>query len=268
MFEGVDGALVILTPQSMTKALETAEAIVRVARTSQKPLLSCFMGVVDVSKGVEYLQTHGYPVFKFPENAAKAFGVIYRYAARLSRPILEPFSFKHDTAKAKEIIQNCLAAGKTRLGELVGLELLKCYGFNTLPTKLATSPEEAADIAEEIGFPVVMKIVSEQILHKSDAGGVKVGIKTREDAMAAFTTIDSNARKYDPNAKIDGVLVQKMAPGGEEVILGVNRYPHFRTAPHVRDGRDFRGSLPGREVRSRAGREEHRPFDDPGNQGL
>ena len=223
----VDGALVILTPQSMTKALETAEAIVRVARTSQKPVLSCFMGVVDVSKGTDYLQTHGYPVFKFPENAAKAFGVLYRYSMRLNRPILEPYYFKHDTARAKEIIQNCLAANKTRLGELVGLELLKCYGFNTLPTKLATSPAEAADIAEQIGFPVVMKIVSEQILHKSDAGGVKVGIRTREDAMEAFTKIDANARAYDPNAKIEGVLVQKMASSGEEVILGVNRYPVF-----------------------------------------
>ncbi|MCE5241839.1 MAG: acetate--CoA ligase family protein [Syntrophobacteraceae bacterium] len=225
--EGVDGALVILTPQSMTKSLETAEAIVRVARTSQKPILSCFMGVVDVSQGVEYLQAQGYPVYKFPENAAKAFAMLYRYADRLNRPELEAFSLQKDTARAKAIVKDCIDKGKLRLGELVGLELLKCYGFQTLPTKLSTSPDEAARVAEEMGFPVVMKIVSEQILHKSDAGGVKVGIKTKEEAKAAYETIDANARKYDPNAKIDGVLIQKMASKGEEVILGMNRYPIF-----------------------------------------
>ena len=225
--KGVDGALVILTPQSMTNARETAEAIVRVARTSPKPILSCFMGVVDVSQGVSYLQSYGYPVYKFPESAARAFGELYRYATRFNGPPSEPYRFDHDTARAREIVRNCLDNGKLRLGELVGLELLKCYGFSTLPTRLSTSPDEAAEIAKEIGFPVVMKIVSEQILHKSDAGGVKVGIKGEEEARAAFETIHANARKFDPDAVIDGVLVQKMASKGQEVILGMNRYPVF-----------------------------------------
>jgi acetate---CoA ligase (ADP-forming) len=222
--DGVDGALVILTPQSMTNVLGTAEAIVRVARRSSKPILCCFMGVVDVSAGVKYLQEHGYPVYKFPEDAAKALGALYKYSHWLNREHLPPFQLEHDRTRAKRVIQDCLAAGKTRLGEIDGLALLECYGFNTLPTKLTKNEEEAARIAAVIGFPVVMKIVSPQILHKSDAGGVVVGVKNGEEAREAFSRIMANAKRYDSHATLDGVLVQKMAPSGDEVILGVNRY--------------------------------------------
>jgi acetate---CoA ligase (ADP-forming) len=222
--EGVDGVLVILTPQSMTNALGTAEAVVRVARRSAKPILCCFMGVVDVSPGVKYLQEHGYPVYKFPEDAAKALGALYKYSHWLNREHLPPFKLQQDRAGATEVIRRCLAAGRTRLGEIDGLELLKCYGFSTLPTKLAKDEAAAMQIAGEIGFPVVMKIVSPQILHKSDAGGVVIGVKTKEEASSAFTRIMTNARRYDPNALIEGVLIQKMAVPGDEVILGMNRY--------------------------------------------
>ena len=225
--EGVDGALVILTPQSMTNALGTAEAIVQIARGSHKPILCCFMGIIDVSAGVKYLQEHGYPVFKFPENAAKAFGTLYRYSQWLNRPILEDYTLSHDNERAAAIINSCLSAGKMHLGELDGLELLRCYGFSVLPTRLAKTAEEAADIAESMTFPVVMKIVSPQILHKSDAGGVVVGLKSRQDVVKAFDKIVESASTYDPNAVIEGVLVQKLAPSGEEVILGMNRYTIF-----------------------------------------
>ena len=223
--EGVDGALVILTPQSMTNVLETAEAIARVAHRSAKPILCCFMGVVDVSAGVKYLQERGYPVYRFPEDAAKALGALYRYAHWLNREHLPPFKFRHNRSRARKLIARCLAAGKTRLGELDGLELLQCYGFSTLPTKLARNEKEAMEIAAQIGLPVAMKIVSPQILHKSDAGGVVIGIGSKKEAGTAFKRIVANAKKYDPEALIEGVLVQKMAEPGEEVILGSDRYP-------------------------------------------
>ena len=225
--EEVDGALVILTPQSMTDALGTAKAIVRVARGSNKPILCCFMGIIDVSSGVKYLQEYGYPVFNFPEDAAKAFGALYEYAQWTNRPIQEQFNFQHDTHKAKTIIQSRLAAGKTHLGELNGTDLLECYGFHVLPTKLAKNEAEAAGIASDMTFPVVMKIVSPQILHKSDAGGVMVGLKNEEEVKRAFGLIVDRASKFNPNAVIDGVLVQKMALPGTETILGMNRYPKF-----------------------------------------
>ena len=225
--EGVDGALVILTPQSMTDVLGTAEAIVRIARRSPKPILCCFMGIIDVSSGVRYLQEHGVPVFKFPENAAKTFGALYQYSRWLNRQHMAQFDLRHDRQRATQIVQDWLDAGKTHIGELEGIELLKCYGFNVLPNALAKTEDEAAAIAKETGFPVVLKIVSEQILHKSDAGGVVLGLENQEDVKRAFGDIMRRAAEYNPEAELNGVLVQKMAPAGSEVILGLNRYPVF-----------------------------------------
>ncbi|MFC1798596.1 acetate--CoA ligase family protein [Thermodesulfobacteriota bacterium] len=225
--EGVDGALVILTPQSMTNVLGTAEAIVRIGRRSPKPILCCFMGIIDVSAGVKYLQEHGIPVFSFPENAAKAFGALYRYSNWLNRQHLAQFDLAYDRDRAGEIIAGCLALDKCRLGELDGLELLSCYGFDVLPVKLARDATEAVELAEAISYPVVMKIVSKDILHKSDVGGVIVGIEDGAGAQKAFDTIMDRAKQKQPDAQIDGILVEKMAPHGEEVILGMNRYPIF-----------------------------------------
>jgi acetyltransferase len=211
----------------MTNVLGTAEAIVRIARRSHKPILCCFMGIIDVSAGVKYLQEHGIPVFRFPENAAKAFGALYRYSNWLNRQHLAQFSLKTDKAGAGQIIADNLAAGKTYLGELEGADLLKCYGFSVLPVRLAKGAEEAVGFAEEMSFPVVMKIASDQILHKSDAGGVVVGIENCESARKAYHQIMSGAKNYNPDAVINGVLVEKMATAGVEVILGMNRYPVF-----------------------------------------
>lgn len=225
--EGVDGALVILTPQSMTNAIGTAEAIVRIARRSHKPILCCFMGIIDVSAGVKHLQENGVPVYRFPESAAKTFGALYRYSRWLNRQQLAPFSVKHDKRRAAQIIAEAMEQGQSTIGELGGTELLQCYGFNVLPTVLATSESEAGDAAERMGYPVVMKIVSPQIIHKTDAGGVVVGPDSREAVVDAFRSILSNAEKFDPAAQIRGVLIQPLAPKGHEVILGMTRYPIF-----------------------------------------
>lgn len=225
--ESVDGALVILTPQSMTNALGTAEAIVRIARRTHKPILCCFMGIIDVSTGVKYLQAHGIPVFRFPENTAKAFGAIYRYSRWLNRPQFAPFQMRHDVGRAEGIIRKCLDAGKSHVGEREGLELLECYGFPILPTRFAVTAEESAAAAEDIGFPVVMKIVSPQVLHKSDAGGVALNLTDADAVRSAFDRITESVRRFNAEAFVEGVLVQQMAPPGEEVILGLNRYPIF-----------------------------------------
>jgi acetyltransferase len=225
--EGVDGTLVILTPQSMTNAMGTAEAIVKIACRSHKPILCCFMGIFDVSTGVKYLQENGVPVYRFPENAAKAFGALYRYSKWLNRQELAPYDLGHNKPCGRKIIETCLAEGKTYLGELEGTKLLACYGFNVLPTELAKTHEQAVQLADEMGYPVVMKIVSPQIIHKSDAGGVKINLKDAEAVRKAFGDILAGTRAYNADARIDGVLVQKMAPKGQEVILGATRYPGF-----------------------------------------
>jgi len=185
------------------------------------------MGIIDVSAGVRYLQEHGIPVYRFPEQAAKAFGAIYRYSQWMNRQHLAQFPLAHDTQKAETLIQGWLSAGTTRLGELEGNELLKCYGFDVLPTMLAQDSAAAAEIADRMGYPVVAKIVSPQILHKSDANGVAVGLDSPEAVAAAFDQITVSARAYSPDAEIRGVLIQKMAPEGREIIIGMNRYPVF-----------------------------------------
>ena len=225
--EGVDGALVILTPQSMTNALGTAEAIVRIDRRTHKPILCCFMGIFDVSSGVKYLQEHGIPVFKFPENTAKAFGALYRYSKWLNRQHLAQFTLKHNKERAAEIIENLLAAGKTYIAELDGIELLKCYGFNVLPAEIAKNENEAAELAENISFPVAMKIISPQIQHKSDASGVILNLDSKERVKQAFKKLCERAIKYNPDTVIEGILVQEMSHPGDEIILGVKRYPAF-----------------------------------------
>ena len=225
--EGVDGAMVILTPQSMTNAMGTAEAIVRIARRSHKPILCCFMGIIDVSTGVQYLQENGVPVYRFPENAAKAFGALYRYSKWLNRQELAPYELKQNKPCGRKIIETCIAEDKRYIGELEGTRLLECYGFDVLPTELATTSDEAVNWADNMGYPVVMKIVSPQIIHKSDAGGVKINLTDAEAVKQAFENIVESANAYNAEAQIDGVLIQKMASPGQEVILGATRYPGF-----------------------------------------
>ncbi|ROR03291.1 acetate--CoA ligase alpha subunit [Desulfosoma caldarium] len=225
--QGVDGALVILTPQSMTNALETAKAIVKIDQRTQKPILCCFMGIFDVSAGVKVLQEHGLPVYRFPEHAAKAFGALYRYSSWLNRQKLAQFSLQHDKEKARLIIEAALQQNRMALTEWEGAELVRCYGFQTLPSFVASTREEAVDYAASLTFPVAMKIVSPQILHKSDAKGVRLNLASPREVAEAFDTIVANAKAYNPEAEILGVLVQKMAPSGDEVILGMTRYPVF-----------------------------------------
>jgi acetyltransferase len=218
---GVDAVLIILTPQSMTDAIGTAESIVRIAETTIKPILCAFMGIVDVSDGVKLLQKHKVPVYQFPESAARSLGALREGMKWLFRKILPPYNLVYDREKAGKIIEQYLSQGRYVLGELDGNEILKCYGFNILPMELAKTAKEAGQIAEKLGYPVVMKIVSPQILHKSDAGGVKVRLENDKAVETAFEQIMENAGKYDPEAHLEGVLVQQMAPPGKEVILGV-----------------------------------------------
>lgn len=225
--EGVDCVLMILTPQSMTDAVGTAKAIVKTYQNTDKPIICCFMGVVDVSAGVQYLQEHHVPVYSFPENAARAMGKLYEATRWLTRTILPQYDLKFDREQARRIVAECLEKGKTVLGEHDGSRLLQCYGFRTLPVEVAGSPEEAGRFADQIGYPVVMKVVSPQILHKMDAKAVVLDIGTRQEAERAYTQIVGNAAAHNPDAEIDGVMVTKMAEKGEEVILGVNRHPGF-----------------------------------------
>ncbi|MBN2372662.1 acetate--CoA ligase family protein [bacterium] len=225
--EDVDGVLVILTPQSMTNVMGTAETIVRISKRTPKPIVCSFMGIIDVSAGVKILQDHQIPVYRFPENAAQALGALYRHTRWLDRQHIAQFTLTHDSSRASDIIQAAMKQGLTCLNARDAEELLRCYGFHVLPASLAKTQDEAAAIAEGIGFPVALKVISPQIIHKTEARGVKTGLDTQEDVRDAFSIIIKNAKVYNPKTVIDGILVQKMAEHGEEVIMGMKRYPVF-----------------------------------------
>jgi len=133
----------------------------------------------------------------------------------------------HASERAAAIIQETLADGRNYLGEGEGSEVLACYGITTLPMKLARTREEAREFAGQIGPNVALKIVSPQIIHKSDAGGVELNLTNGEAVMAAFDRILERARQYAPSAGIEGVLVEKMADPGQEVIVGMSRYRRY-----------------------------------------
>lgn len=224
--ENVDGVIFILTPQSMTEIEATAEIIPTMAKRSGKPVVASFMGLMDVSKGVQYLEEHAIPHYPFPETAARAMGALYRYSQWIHRQHFKEPEIEIDPGKARQILTAALAEKKRYLGEVEGNEILAAYGFPVLPAHLVTSARQAAEAVAALGS-CAFKIVSPQIIHKSDIGGVKTGITTPEAAIEAYEAIMAAVRAHAPDASITGIYVQKMAAPGVEVILGINRYKMF-----------------------------------------
>lgn len=231
MDDGVDGAIVILTPQAMTDILETARIIPHVAKDIQKPILSAFMGLVDVSEGVRYLEENGIPNYTFPEAAARALASMVRFSERLrsrGNQKREIWRFSADREKAAGIIKEKLEGKQSYyMPEKEAAEILEVYGFPLLESRIVKDSSEIDAVIDAIGFPVAMKIASPDIVHKSDAGGVRLKINSLEKARKAFEEIIKNSKKFDPTARLEGVLVEQMAGGGVEVILGATRDPKF-----------------------------------------
>ena len=225
---GVDGAIVILTPQAMTDILETAQIVPHVAADCKKPILSCFMGLVDVSVGVRHLEQHGIPNYTFPQGAVRAMASMVKFGNLQSLERRAVRRVAADRNAAARIIQQKLAEeDPTLLPQVEADEILRCYGFPVLRGKLARNKEGLERALAGVGTPAVMKIISSDILHKSDAGGVKLNIADLDQAGQAWDEIMDGARRYKPDADIDGILVERMAPKGVEVILGASRDPKF-----------------------------------------
>ncbi len=224
--ENVDGVIFILTPQSMTEIEKTASIIPDLARNSGKPVVASFMGLMDVSRGVEILEKNGIPHYPFPETAARVMGALYQHSKWIQRPHAKEFDLTFDRPRARRVIEDSLASGVRYLGEVEGNEILAAYGFPVLPARLVTTAEEAAEAVASLGA-CAFKIVSPQVIHKSDVGGVRVGVEGPGEAAAAFEAIVASVRRNVPDADIRGVYAQKMAAEGAEVILGINRYKVF-----------------------------------------
>ncbi len=221
---GVDIVLVLLTPQAMTQATETAQALVRVRQAKpEKPVFACFMGSAKVSEGRVFLRQHGIPQYTSPENAVKAIKVFADYAAWRREPPRTITPITADKAAAGAILKAHLDKGLREVGETEAKKVLAAYGFITPKAGLAASATEAVRLAESIGYPVVMKIHSPDISHKSDVGGVKVNLANAQAVTDAYTAMMTQIPLKQPKARLEGVSIQEMCKRSQEVILGVTR---------------------------------------------
>lgn len=223
----VDGVLVILTPQAMTEIVETAEAVAEIASRVDIPLLACFMGEARVKAGVEVLGAHNIPNFAFPERAALVFQAMIKYRDYQLKPLPVFETIEADRLTVRETIDRVLGEGRVSIGDAEARSIITAYGMDIPPSEIAETPDRAVEIASEMGYPVVLKIASPDILHKTDVGGVKVGLGNPTDVRDAFELMTYRAQRYLPEARLWGCLVQKMVPPGLEILIGMNRDPQF-----------------------------------------
>jgi acetyltransferase len=223
---GSDGLLVILTPQDMTDPTRTAEALARYAHVGGKPVLASWMGGARVAAGVDILNRAGIPTFAFPDDAARAFCDMGRFADNLRALYETPVPRGGDDgrpAEVKEIIDSALAEGRTLLDEAEAKAVLASYGIPVVPTRVARDRDEAVAAARAIGFPVAVKLWSRVITHKTDVGGVKLGLADEAAVVHAFDDIRASVAAQAGGADAFlGVTVQPMVDRstGQELILG------------------------------------------------
>jgi acetyl coenzyme A synthetase (ADP forming)-like protein len=222
----VDAIIVILTPQAMTLPLETAQAIAAKANGS-KPLLATFMGGVDVMPGREALMAANLPDYPSPERAAAALKAMVYYASWRKRPPRVVTRFPVNRRRVERIISRQLRTGRTYMGEAKAKEILRAYDFTVPEGRLVTTVEEAMEMAPRIGYPLAMKIVSPDIIHKSDVGGVKLNLNSPRDVADAYELMLLRISRKMPDAVLEGVYLENMVPRGREVILGMTRDPQF-----------------------------------------
>jgi acetate---CoA ligase (ADP-forming) len=224
----VDTILVLLTPQAMTESEGTAEAIVKISQKKKtKPIFACFLGAEKIENGIRILREGKIPVMDCPESAVATIKVMADYVRWRSRPKRVVKLFPVNRRKVEGIIERNLRRDIREIGETESKEILEAYGFVTPQGSIATTSEQAGNIAQQLGFPVVLKIWSPDIIHKSDVGGVKVGLNSEQEVKDAFDLMMYRIPKKQPEANILGVLVQEMCKSGKEVILGMHRDPHF-----------------------------------------
>jgi acetyltransferase len=229
-----DGLLVILAPQGMTDPLQIAERMKPYAKGSGKPVLASWMGGNSIAAGEAVLNSAGIPTFPFPDTAARAFTYMWRYTYNL-RALYETPTLAEDSemtsasrAQVEQIIQHAREHGRTLLTEVESKQLLSLYGIPTIETRVATSEDEAARIAAGMGFPIVLKVFSETITHKTDVGGVKLNLRDEAAVRSAYRAIQSSVAEKAGAEQFAGVTVQPMVKlDGYELILGSSIDPQF-----------------------------------------
>jgi acetyltransferase len=231
--EGVDGVLVILTPQAMTNPLEVAQAVTELGGKYDKPLLTSWMGDIQIADSRTVLGQAKIPTFRTPEAAVEAFSYITDYYRnqRLLMQTPEPLSHRDepDVEGARMLIETVLAERRKVLNEMESKALLAAFRIPVASTAVARSPGEALLLAQQLGFPVAMKINSPDITHKSDAGGVRLDLLNAPAVRTAYNEIIAQVKKSRPGARIDGISIEPMVvkPNGRELMVGVTSDPVF-----------------------------------------
>ncbi|MBN2408419.1 MAG: acetate--CoA ligase family protein, partial [Candidatus Aminicenantes bacterium] len=223
----IHSAIVILTSTAFTKVDEISAAIVKVAHAFEKPVVCCVLGVFDISKGIEILEAGGIPNFRFPESAARVLSEMAKFTIWLDRPLTRTRAYRVNKTKVKEIFDAVKKEDRRFLLEHEAYDVLRAYRFPVIESRLAETELGAVQAARALGFPVVLKIASPDIVHKFDFDGVRLDLKDEVGVGQAYRDILKNVRRRKPDARIAGVTVEKMAPPGKEIILGMSRDPQF-----------------------------------------
>ena len=229
---GIDGILVIYVPTDTASPEEVARAIVEAAKETGKPILAAWMGPRDIGKPREILSSNSIPIYETPEEAVKAYVDMYRYRRNLELRYETPAELPVDEAPPKEhlkeLVGRAMGEGRTLLNEKESKDFLTAYGIPTTVTSITSQAEEAVEIAGNIGYPVTLKIASPDVSHKSDVGGVVVGIRSDDQLRQAYGSMVTEVKERAPNATIEGVTIQKMVERIDyELILGSKKDRDF-----------------------------------------
>ena len=223
--KNVGSVISMCTPSATLNYDKLAEVIVKMSKKYKKTMLASLMGLDEGITNREILAAGDVPYYTYAEGSIRALKAMLRFVEWVKSPDGDITKFEVDKDRAKSIFDKVKAEGRSNLLEDEGREILDAYGFPLPQSIVATTEDEAVDAANKIGYPIVMKISSPQIVHKSDAGGVKVNLTNDDETRDGFRTIMENAKKYDSNAEIKGVLIVEMVKGGKEMIIGSKLEP-------------------------------------------
>jgi len=224
---GVDIAIPILVPQALVKPDEVAQAIADEAKITKKPVIACFMGLESIGKARVILHQNKVPMLDYPEKIGKVLGSLIQYA-QIQKTRKKEISLQIDDKrrqKVKKIFEN--NNNQVIFGEADTRPILQEYGIPLVKGEMAKTRQKAVEIAHKMGFPVVLKIVSQYFLHKSEVKGIAINLKNQAEVLKAWDAIMEKAKIANPGAKVDGCMVEAMAEAGQEVILGMKRDASF-----------------------------------------
>jgi acetate---CoA ligase (ADP-forming) len=224
--EKIDAIIIVSTPQNMTRPLELAEKLAK-AHNRKKPLLTSFMGGREMAEAKDRLMSLGIPNYPAPDRAVAALKAMCDYAAWQRRAARVVTRFPVNRRRVDRILRIQLRSGAPQIAEIEAKEILRAYGFNVPDGQLARTAEEAVEVADRIGYPVVLKISSPDIIHKSDFGGVRINLSNSEQVRDAFDLMMLRIQRRAPKAHLRGAYVEEMGQRGRELILGMTRDPQF-----------------------------------------